>query len=238
MERGKGSEPFLERALTPFCFDCQYSAFGLKLIGHYSFGMPRRARSFLANVPVHIVQRGNNRQACFRQRKDFRAYLAALGETSSTYNNAVYSYVLMANHIHMLVNAASPTSVSRMMQQLGRKYVSYFNKEHGRTGTLWEGRFRSSSVLSERYLFACYRSIEQNPIRARMTLSAQEYDWSSYRVNALGHSSNIVTPSPEWLALGNTTRARARQYRKLFADQNESVDNEVRVSLRKGRALR
>jgi len=124
-----------------------------------------------------------------------------------------------------------------MMQQLGRKYVTYFNKEHGRTGTLWEGRFRSSTIYSERYLFACYRYIELNPVRAGLVQSAQDYEWSSYRSNAMGEPSGYVRPGPEWLALGKTADDRSKRYRRFFADAVEDDDDQIRIAVRKGRAL-
>lgn len=144
----------------------------------------------------------------------------------------------MTNHIHILARPISEDAISRMMQQLGRKYVTYFNKEHGRTGTLWEGRFRSSAIYSERYLFACYRYIELNPVRAGLVQSVQDYAWSSYRSNAMGEPNGNVQPSPEWLALGKTVDDRSKRYRRLFADAVEDDDDQIRIAVRKGRALR
>ena len=199
--------------------------------------MPRRPRSIVANCPVHVVQRGINRRSCFRCEQDFRAYLAALRETSLQYRVLIYAFVLMTNHVHMLAMPTRDDAISRMMQQLGRKYVSYFNKLHVRTGTLWEGRFRSSVIRSEQYLFACYRYIELNPVRAGMVRSAREYKWSSYRANAMSLPDGLVTASPEWLALGRSGEERASQYRQLFASGIEDHDQRIRVALRKGRPL-
>jgi len=199
--------------------------------------MPRRPRSITADCPVHIVQRGINRRSCFRCEQDFRSYLAALRETSGQYRVAIYAFVLMTNHVHMLAVPAREDAISRMMQQLGRKYVSYFNKLHVRTGTLWEGRFRSSVIASERYLFACYRYIELNPVRAGLVRSAREYKWSSYRANAMNLPDGLVSASPEWLALGQSRAARAAQYQQLFASGIEDHDERIRAALRKGRPL-
>lgn len=199
--------------------------------------MPRPPRSITANCPVHIVQRGINRRSCFRCEQDFRSYLAALRETSRHYRVSIYAFVLMTNHVHMLAVPARENAVSSMMQQLGRKYVSYFNKLHVRTGTLWEGRFRSSVIGSERYLFACYRYIELNPVRAGLARSAREYNWSSYRANAMNLPDGLVTASPEWLALGKSGAERAKQYRRLFVSGIEDHDERIRVALRKGRSL-
>jgi putative transposase len=200
--------------------------------------MPRPPRFIVPNIPVHIVQRGNNRRSCFRQSRDYRSYLAALRETSASYNVSIHAFVLMTNHIHILARPISEDAISRMMQQLGRKYVTYFNKEHGRTGTLWEGRFRSSAIYTERYLFACYRYIELNPVRAGLVQSVQDYAWSSYRSNAMGEPNGNVQPSPEWLALGKTVDDRSKRYRRLFADAVEDDDDQIRIAVRKGRALR
>ena len=148
----------------------------------HALTMARRPRLISPNLPVHSVQRGVDRRPSFRQHKDFRSYLAALRETSAEYGVSVHAYVLMTNHVHILANPVRENSISAMMQQLGRKYVCYFNKEHGRTGGLWDGRFRSSVIRSDRYLFACYRYIALNPVRAGMVQSACEYSWSRYRL--------------------------------------------------------
>jgi putative transposase len=200
--------------------------------------MPRRPRSISPDTPVHVVQRGNNRQRCFRRHKDFRSYLAALRETSSRYGVSIHAFVLMTNHVHILATPEYKDSVSKMMQQLGRKYVSYFNKSHGRSGTLWEGRFRSSTIFSVRYLFACYRYIELNPVRAGLVQAAEHYEWSSYRANAMGQFSGLVAPRSEWLALGRTSDQRRRLYRSMFTDVVSDHDDQIRLALRKGRALR
>ena len=199
--------------------------------------MPRRPRSIFPNLPVHIVQRGNNRRTCFRQQKDFRSYLAALRETSSQYGVAIHAYALMSNHAHILATPEDENSASKMMQQLGRKYVAYFNKTHSRTGTLWEGRFRSSSIRSARYLFACYRYIELNPVPAGLVQSPGEYEWSSYRANAEGGWSDLLTPREEWVALGESRDLRVRQYRLIFGDVVDEYDDQIRLALKKGRAL-
>ena len=204
----------------------------------HDLSMPRRPRSISPNIPVHVVQRGNNRRSCFRNYRDYRAYLAALREASSGYGVSVHAYVLMTNHVHMLVTPARDVSVSRMMQQLGRKYVSYFNKAHGRTGTLWEGRFRSSVISSYRYLFACYRYIELNPVRAGLVECARDYEWSSYRFNAMGRASNLIEPRSEWLGLGTSGRQRSAKYSLMFSDVSNDYDDQIRIALKKGRALK
>jgi putative transposase len=196
--------------------------------------MPRRPRSISPNLPVHIVQRGVNRRSAFRHLNDYRSYLAALRETSTEYGVSIHAYVLMTNHVHILANPSRVDSISKMMQQLGRKYVGYFNKRHGRTGTLWEGRFRSSVILSDRYLFACYRYIELNPVRAGLVATAREYRWSSYKANAMLLPDGILRPSAIWLALGNSNEERSSRYRRIFSDVVYDYDDQIRIALKKG----
>ena len=187
---------------------------------------------------MHVVQRGINRQATFCTPRDFRSYVAALSETSVRYGVHVHAYALMTNHAHLLLTGYDRDGISRLMQQLGRKYVTYFYKANDRTGTLWEGRFRSSVVLSIRYLFACLRYIELNPVRAGLVPRPSEYSWSSYRHNALGHKDACITPCPEWLALGANDRERRLRYVRLFEGLIDSTQDEiVRTALRKGRPL-
>jgi putative transposase len=227
-----------ETALTPFRIARPVLALFSNSALIHDRHMPRRPRSFLPNTPVHVMQRGVDRQRCFRQDKDFRSYLAALRETSDHYCVSIHAYVLMTNHVHILANPECEESISQMMQQLGRKYVSYFNKEHGRTGPLWEGRFRSSVICSDRYLFACCRYIELNPVRAGLAQSAREYRWSSYSVNAMALPDGLIRPSPMWLALGNTAPERSRRYRRIFSDVAHDHDDQLRTAIKKGTALK
>ena len=186
---------------------------------------------------MHIVQRGVNRQECFLTPKDYRAYLAALEESSVEAGVAVHAYVLMTNHVHLLVTPATLPGASAMMQQLGRRFVSYFNKAHARTGTLWEGRFRSSVIATSKYLLACHRYIEMNPVRAGMVARPEDYAWSSYRANALGFSSRLVSPHFELLALGDDAVERQSRYRRIFAENSADQDDALRHACRKGAAL-
>lgn len=178
-----------------------------------------------------------NRQDSFFCARDYRSYLAALSETSSHYGVAVHAYVLMSNHVHILATPEDAGGVSRMMQQLGRKYVSYFNKAHARTGTLWEGRFRASMIESLRYLFACYRYIELNPVRAGLVSSPAEYEWSSYRTNAFARHNDLVKPHRAYLGLGGDSATRCDSYRRLFAGTHTDTDELIRTANRKGRTL-
>ena len=179
--------------------------------------MARLPRLGLPDIPQHVIQRGNNRQACFYQDADYRAYLAFLKDSAEKYQVAVHAFVLMTNHVHLLATPGDARGVSCMMQALGRRYVRYFNGTHGRTGTLWEGRYKSTLVDVDGYLFAVYRYIELNPVRAGMVLHAAEYPWSSYQGNALGKPIGLLTPHMLYRRLGDTDAARQGCYRALFS---------------------
>jgi putative transposase len=201
--------------------------------------MPRPPRIAPAGIPLHIVQRGVNKQRCFFGPHDNRLYLTALAACSRRYCVDVHAYVLMTNHVHLLVTPREEGAASRMMQQLGRRYVGFFNKRHDRTGTLWEGRFRSSQVLSDRYLFACYRYIEMNPVRAGITASPDRYYWSSYGANALGEQDDLITPHELWSDLGATPGARCERYRRMFEIGNTASENrQIRSSNYRNRPLK
>lgn len=173
---------------------------------------------------MHIVQRGNNRQHCFHVTRDYEVYLRWLEGSAKRYGVDVHAYVLMTNHVHLLVTPPSDSAPSRMMQQLGRKYVPYFNTRYQRSGTLWEGRFRSSLIETDHYLLGCYRYIELNPVRARMVSSPSSYQWSSYRTNAFGKPSPLITSHEVWDSLGNDPKERQENYRRLF---DEKVDEQT-----------
>lgn len=178
--------------------------------------MARLPRLYLPGCAQHIIQRGNNREACFYDESDYKAYLSFLKDVAVKCEVAVHAFVLMTNHVHMLVTPADEKGVSRLMQAQGRKYVQYINHTYGRTGTLWEGRYKSTVVDAESYLLTVYRYIELNPVRAGMVNHASEYPWSSYRYNALGKEIQLITPHDEYLRLGKTTEDRQKTYRALF----------------------
>jgi putative transposase len=184
--------------------------------------MSRRPRPDLAGIPQHVVQRGNDRKACFFQDDDYRRYLSLLGEAARRHACALHAYVLMTNHAHFLVTPVEVGGVSRMMQPLGRNYVSTVNARYRRTGTLWEGRYKSCLVDSETYLLACHRYIELNPVRAGMIDSPSVYHWSSHAANAIGAADPLLTPHPSYLALGAEPAARQSAYRQLFNDEQET----------------
>jgi putative transposase len=181
--------------------------------------MPRKRRFFLPDIPVHVVQRGNNRQAVFFDDNDYRVYLDWLADAASQHGCLVHAYVLMTNHIHLLMTPATDQSISAALQALGRRFVPYINHSYQRTGTLWEGRFKASPVQNEDYLLTCYRYIELNPVRAGMVENPADYPCSSYRANALGEHAPLLRPHPVYLSLGASEAERQSAYRDLFANQ-------------------
>lgn len=178
--------------------------------------MPRKTRFDLPGIPQHVIQRGNNREPCFFAEADYRRYLSDLSTSAKKYSCAIHAYVLMTNHVHLLVTSDIPYGISQMMQALGRRYVYYINHEHRRTGTLWEGRFKAALIDTEAYLLTCMRYIELNPVRAAMVAHPADYPWSSYAMNALGRADALVTPHPIYLALDAVPTRRQQAYRELF----------------------
>ncbi len=196
--------------------------------------MARKPRIGLPGVPQHVVQRGNNRQPCFYNEHDFIRFLEILHQALLVNDCALHAFVLMTNHVHMLVTPKSGDGVTRLMRDIGRSYVRYFNDTYRRTGTLWEGRFKSSLIDSERYCLACYRYIEMNSVRARMVSEPAEYNWSSYHTNALGEPSDLITPHEQWIALGRDEHSRRQAYCALFSGQVSKEDLEsIRYGMRK-----
>lgn len=180
--------------------------------------MPRRARMYIPNLPYHIVQRGNNREACFIEPENYLFYLELWQKLSKRYGVAVHAYCLMTNHIHFLVTPETEDAISTTMKVVGSRYAQYINLKYKRTGTLWEGRHRSSMIQTEKYLLTCYRYIELNPIRAEMVKRPEEYKWSSYGMNAWG-DHGWLTPHDEYLALGKSIYERCYVYRDIFKTQ-------------------
>ncbi len=203
--------------------------------------MARLPRFCPAGLPQHLIQRGNNRSVCFASEEDFAAYAHWLEEYSTKFDVEVHAWVFMTNltnHVHLLVTPTSDDGVSLMMQSVGRRYVQYFNYRYKRSGTLWEGRFRSCVIQSERYLLACYRYLELNPVRASMVDDPSEYTWSSYHYNALGVKAKLATPHSEYLKLGTTGTERQANYRSLFNPHVDgSLVDDISQALNKGMAL-
>lgn len=183
--------------------------------------MPRRARIVAADTPFHVIQRGIDRGACFFSEDDFRFYLKALATAASSENVAVHAYVLMTNHVHLLVTGEAPDGISNLMKRLGQCYVQRVNRTYGRTGSLWEGRFRSCLVQADNYLLACQRYIELNPVRAGMVNKPGDYRWSSFHANTGQAIDRLLTPHAVFLDLGVSAERRHAVYRELFDEHLE-----------------
>ena len=183
--------------------------------------MPRRPRVIVPGVPLHVIQRGNYRQVCFHADEDCCFYLDWLRQTAGMTGCAVHAYVLMTNHVHLLLSSQTDDGVGALMKALGQRYVQYVNRVYRRSGTLWEGRFRSCLAQEERYLLLCQRYIELNPVRAGMVQHPGEYPWSSYRANAQGDPNVLLTPHLLYLALGQDAVTRQQAYRELFRHEME-----------------
>ena len=194
--------------------------------------MPRKPRFQLRGIPQHIIQRGNNREPCFYVEEDYARYLENLREALNRNQCTLHAYVLMTNHVHLLVTSFIEYGVSHMMQDLGRKYVRYINYNYKRSGTLWEGRYKASLVDTEAYLLTCMRYIELNPVRANMVNHPGEYKWSSYQHNAQGRPSEIIKPHPIFHALDDTDSSRQNAYRELFrCHMDYTILHEIREAV-------
>ncbi|WP_295942186.1 transposase [uncultured Xanthomonas sp.] len=190
--------------------------------------MPRRPRLDLPGVAQHIVQRGNDRQPCFFIDIDRIRYLQDLRELSLKLDIAVHAYVLMTNHVHLLLTSKQAGTVSTLMQSLGRRYVRYINTQYRRTGTLWEGRYKSCLVQDETHLLRCYRYIELNPVRAGMGSDPADYRWSSHCCNGLGQANALVQPHGSYLAIAAADQ-RADHYRHFVL---EAIDPDETAAIR------
>lgn len=179
--------------------------------------MPRKPRMYVPDMPCHVIQRGNNRDACFFSDDDYRFYLECLQDACTNNDVDIHAYVLMTNHIHMLMTPDTKEGISRVMQSLGRRYVQYINRTYQRSGTLWESRHKASLVDAEHYLLACYLYIELNPVAAQMVDHPGAYPWSSYSTNAYGKTNELITPHPVFLQLGASVKIRQEHYRELFS---------------------
>ncbi len=198
----------------------------------------RLPRYVLPGQPLHIIQRGNNRQAIFYTQQDAVNFLTWLEEAAGEHGLAVHAYVLMPNHVHLLASAEGASSLARAMQTLGRRYVRYLNTRLQRSGTLWEGRYRASPIDTDRYFFQCSRYIELNPVRARLADEPAGYRWSSYHANAIGNADALVKPHVLYLALAADERGRAAAYRDLFAENlSPTTLTAIRVATNGGWAL-
>lgn len=200
--------------------------------------MARLPRLDLPGTAQHVVQRGNNRLPCFLDDTDRLLYLRLLGDALREIRCALHAYVLMDNHVHLLMTPQAVGDISRLMQKLGRGYVGEFNKRHRRTGTLWEGRYKACLVESDGYVLTCQRYIDLNPVRARMTGDACAYRWSSCACHCGRRDDSLLTPHPAYSALSDTRDACAAVYRELL---NAAVSDDelaaVRTYLQQQRAF-
>ena len=191
--------------------------------------MARLPRLSMIGTPQHIIQRGNNRQVCFASEQDIACYASWLKEYSQKYRVEIHAWVFMTNHVHLLVTPQENDAISNMMQAIGRRYVRYFNREYQRSGTLWEGRFKSCLVQTEHYFLQCQRYIELNPVRANMVADPADFVWSSYQCHGLGKVSAMHTPHAAYMALGASDKNRRSCYRDLF---QMYFENEMLVDIR------
>jgi putative transposase len=177
--------------------------------------MARLPRLTIPGYPHHIIQRGNNRQPIFASSPDYESLLSMLEENARKFGVAIHAYVLMSNHFHLLATPETAQSIPHMMQAVGRRYVRYFNQRQGRTGTLWEGRYKSTLIQSERYLLACMAYIDLNPVRGGLAADAASYPWSSHDHYIGRRQDRLITPHPLYWELGNTPFARDAAYAEL-----------------------
>ena len=200
--------------------------------------MARLLRFVLPGEPQHVIQRGNNKDIVFARDDDYRFYLRKLEEACAEHDTQVHAYVLMTNHVHFLMTPLEMNGISKVMQSLGRVYVRYFNDSYGRTGTLWEGRYRATLVDSEAYLLTCYRYIELNPVRAGMVEHPADYPWSSFRYNALGQDNSLITPHDVYLRQGRGEESRRANYNSLFDTRIPAATlEEIRIATNKAWVL-
>ncbi|WP_020405102.1 REP-associated tyrosine transposase [Hahella ganghwensis] len=180
--------------------------------------MARKPRVHTAGITQHIVQRGHNRERCFFNEQCYRFYLRVAREMAEQEACEVHAYVLMTNHVHLLVTPQKNGALSRMMKRINERYGRFVNYEFGRTGSVWEGRFKASVIDTEKYLLTCYRYIEMNPVRAGLVKRPSEYLWSSARWHGWGEKDELVVDHSLYIALGRSPEERQRAYRALFAE--------------------
>jgi putative transposase len=197
--------------------------------------MPRAARIVVPEMAVHVIQRGNNHGRCFFSDADYLAYLSYLRFFARRYQCSIHAYCLMTNHVHLLLTPHAADACALLMKYLSQCYVQRVNKRIGRSGTLWEGRFRSCLVASEHYVLACYRYIELNPVRAGMVSHPAEYPWSSYAANSQGRLDPVIGPHPAYVSLAEKIEHRLLAYGELLdAPLDVRLVEEIRKATRGG----
>lgn len=204
----------------------------------YDVFMPRKPRFFVPNVPMHVVQRGHNREPVFFEEADYLEYLCWLKAAAVKHEVKIHAYVLMTNHIHLLATPFDASGLGLMMQAVSRRYVPYINHKYGKSGSLWEGRYKANLVDAETYLLTCMRYIELNPVRAAMVTRPEDYAWSSYCANALGEMDALISPHPVYLALGQNNTTRLATYRELFTHAiDEDLGKRIHAAWQTGTPL-
>ncbi|OGT72316.1 MAG: transposase [Gammaproteobacteria bacterium RIFCSPLOWO2_02_FULL_57_10] len=197
--------------------------------------MARKPRLHVSGCPQHIIQRGNNRSACFYADADYAFYLKKLKDAALQHQVKIHAFVLMTNHVHLLATGKEQSSITDMMQAMGTSFVRYMNITYQRTGTLWEGRYKSSLVSTREYFLTLSQYIELNPVRAGMVATPGAYPWSSYRHNAMGIPIGLISEHDEYTNLGGTKAARIQGYRNLFPEHlPKEVLDEIRTCTNKG----
>ncbi len=174
--------------------------------------MPRKPRFYLPNYPVHIVQRGHNNKNVFFENEDYKVYLDWLQEGSEWYEVPIHAYALLPNQIHILASPPDKEAASRMMQYQGRRYVPYVNATYGKTGTIWQGRYKASLIDPDTYLLNCMTYIEGLPVREGLSKSPGPYKWSSFKRNAQGKKNALITPHAAYLDIGRGDKKRQEKY--------------------------
>ena len=182
--------------------------------------MARLSRIVVPDQPLHIIHRGNNRQDIFESEDDMLRIKEDIEISLSKSNCYLHAYVIMTNHLHLLITPKNKEQLAKFMQSMANRYVRYFNVKHQRTGTIWEGRFKSCLVDSEQYLFTLHKYIEMNPVKAGMVKDIADYEWSSYRHNALGQTDKLITEHQLYKNLGATAEVRSENYRNIFENLN------------------
>lgn len=200
--------------------------------------MPRKSRLCPVGYPVHVIQRGHNRQICFVSDEDVASYAHWLAEGAKKFGVQVHGWVFMTNHVHLLLTPQQPEGVSGLMQYVGRLYVRHYNYKHIRSGALFEGRFKSSLIQDNLYFLTCLKYIELNPVRAGMVTDPANYRWSSYKAHAHGVQAKLWTPHSLYLAMGQSPGERQKRYRELVAQTTGAdVVESIRDSVKKGLIL-
>ncbi|MEW6009088.1 MAG: transposase [Candidatus Omnitrophota bacterium] len=198
--------------------------------------MPRQARIVVVGYPHHVILRGNNKSFIFYSDEDRHFFIECLKDAKEKTKSKIYAYCLMTNHVHLLVEPSSKDGLGKLVQSLGRRYVQYINRKYNRTGTLWEGRYKSSLVSKDEYLIACSMYIELNPFRAKLVKNLKDYRWSSFRHRTEGRSDSFIDLDPVYLGLGDTEKERRFNYKRWFLT-NGSADKEsnlIRTATQKG----